>query len=80
VFAAEGAGALLTYEFILYIVHLGFIVSFGKLLKIPMPDILMARYINLHICIYIHIHKYVYVYIDISDILKISMPNKLIAK
>jgi hypothetical protein len=43
VFAAEGAGALLTYEFILYVVHLGFIVSFGKLFKISMPDILMAR-------------------------------------
>jgi len=46
-FAAEGAGALLTYEFILYVVHLGFIVTFGKLLKIPMPDILMASNANI---------------------------------
>lgn len=46
-FAAKGAGSLVAFEFILYAVHLAVVLGMGRILKIPMPDLLLASNANI---------------------------------
>ena len=46
-FAAKGAGSLVAFEFILYAVHLAVVLGMGRVMRIPMPDLLLASNANI---------------------------------